>query len=69
MELSTRSEEEGAGIQPNQPPLKRVDEINPPVSTKPLSFFLAFLPLNISTLVVSLDATALAVAIPVSSER
>lgn len=32
---------------------------------KPLSFYLAFLAINISTFIVSLDATALAVAIPV----
>ena len=34
-------------------------------SSKPISFYLAFLALNISVFVVSLDATALAVAIPV----
>lgn len=33
---------------------------------KPLAFYLGFLGLNINTLVFSLDATSLAVAIPVS---
>jgi hypothetical protein len=34
---------------------------------KPLSFYMTFLALNICVLLVSLDATALAVAVPVSS--
>ena len=34
---------------------------------KPLSFHMAFLALNLMVLIVSLDATALAVAIPVPS--
>lgn len=40
-------------------------EVQPP-KKKPFSFYLAFLAINISTFIVSLDATALAVAIPVS---
>ena len=34
---------------------------------KPLSFYMTFLALNICVLLVSLDATALSVAVPVSS--
>lgn len=40
------------------------DEVARPAK-KPFSFYLAFLALNISTFIVSLDATALSVAIPV----
>ena len=36
---------------------------------KPLSFYLAFWGLNVMSLVCSLDATTLAVAIPVSSDH
>lgn len=36
-------------------------------ASKPLSFYLTFAALNICVLLVSLDATALAVAVPVSS--
>jgi len=36
-------------------------------TTKPLSFHMSFLALNLMVLLVSLDATALAVAIPVKS--
>ena len=45
---------------------KQADQTASPKRKKPMSFYLAFLALNISTVVVSLDATALAVAIPVS---
>jgi hypothetical protein len=48
-------------------------EMQPPIegeggttATKPLAFYLGFLGLNINALVFSLDATSLAVAIPVS---
>lgn len=40
-----------------------------PTSKKPLSFYLAFLSIMIMVLLVSLDSTALAVAIPVSSSK
>lgn len=38
-------------------------------SRKPLSFWLSFLALNISVFIVSLDSTALAVAVPVRSNQ
>ena len=42
------------------------EEIEPASrSRKPLSFWLSFIALNITTFIVSLDSTALAVAVPV----
>lgn len=38
-------------------------------SKKPLSFWLSFIALNITVFIVSLDSTALAVAVPVRSSK
>lgn len=49
------------------PERQRVPRNNVGKAKKPLSFYMAFLALNICVLLVSLDATALSVAVPVSS--
>ena len=46
---------------------KQVPLNNSGKAKKPLSFYMTFLALNICVLLVSLDATALSVAVPVSS--
>ena len=44
-------------------------ERNIETSKKPLSFWLSFVALNITVFIVSLDSTALAVAVPVCSSE
>lgn len=53
----------GAGAQPE---IKRANDRKTTTTKKPLAFYLGYLGLNINALVFSLDATSLAVAIPVS---
>ncbi len=51
------------GLEQEQVPLNN----NGGKAKKPISFYMTFLALNICVLLVSLDATALSVAVPVSS--
>lgn len=53
----------------NQPIMSGSDEdAGIETSKKPLSFWLSFVALNITVFIVSLDSTALAVAVPVRSD-
>lgn len=52
-----------------QPVIEGNDRTTTTSTKKPLAFYLGFLGLNINSLVFSLDATSLAVAIPVSFIR
>ena len=55
---------------PSQPVGLEQEQVSPKnggKSKKPLSFYMTFLALNICVFLVSLDATALSVAVPVSS--
>lgn len=48
-----------------QPAMNNKEDDRKTTTKKPLAFYLGFLGLNINSLVFSLDATSLAVAIPV----
>ena len=60
-------------IEPRSQPVRPESDQNAgagtEISKKPLSFWLSFGALNITVFIVSLDSTALAVAVPVCSDQ